>query len=88
MIPIGSYSGGDDIFCRLCSSSGRVMGSPDLFDDSHRVYFTTGGGYLLLSYPLSAVSEPLPADNYTLVFYDADGNDFYISTVYLSNDSL
>lgn len=87
MIPIGSYSGSDEIFCRLSDSSGREIGSKDLFDESHRVYFTTGSGYLLLSYPLSVVDEPLPPGNYTMIFYDADGNDFYISTVYLSKGS-
>lgn len=87
MIPLSSYNGSEDIYCRLSNSEGRVLGSPDLFDESHRVYFTTGSGYLLLSYPLNAVNEPIPAGNYTMIFYDADGNDFYISSVYLSSGS-
>ena len=84
MVPLSSYSGSGDIFCRLYNSAGRMIGSEELFDESHLVYYTTGSGYLFLSYPLSRISEPLPPDNYTLVFYDADGNDFYLCSAYLS----
>lgn len=84
MVPISSYSGSEDLYCRLYSSSGRLIGSGDLYDESRRVYFTTGSGYLFLSYPLSAIVEPLPPDNYTIIFYDGDGNDFYISSAFLT----
>ena len=84
MVPLSSYTGSDDLYCRLYSSSGRLIGSDDLYDESRRVYFTTGSGYLFLSYPLSAIVDPLPPDNYTIVFYDADGNDFYICSAFLS----
>lgn len=84
MIPLSSYTGDGDIFCRMYSSKGEPMGSVDLYDDSHRVYYATGSGYLMLSYPLGAVGEPLPADSYTLVFYDESGSDFYICSAFLS----
>ena len=84
MIPVSSYSGSGDIYCRLYNSAGALMGSEDLFDDSHRVFYTTGSGYLMLSYPLSSVGVPLPADSYTLVFYDENGDDFYICSAFLS----
>ena len=87
MIPLSNYNDSDQIFCRLSNSEGRVLGSPDLFDESHRVYFTTGSGYLLLSYSLNAIDEPIPAGIYTMTFYDAEGNDFYVSSVYLSSGS-
>ena len=84
MVPISSYTGSEDLYCRLYSSGGRLIGGEDLFDESRRVYFTTGSGYLFLSYPLSGIADPLPPDNYTIVFYDADGNDFYICSAFLS----
>ena len=84
MVPISSYTGSDDLYCRLYSSSGRLIGGEDLYDESRRVYFTTGSGYLFLGYPLSSIVEPLPPDNYTIVFYDADGSDFYICSAFLS----
>ena len=84
MVPITGYNGSDDLYCRLYSSSGCLMGSDALFDESHRVYFTTGSGYLFLSYPLGSLVEPLVPDNYTIIFYDGDGNDFYICSAFLS----
>lgn len=84
MVPIGSYTGSEDLYCRLYASSGKLIGEEDLFDESRRVYFTTGSGYLFLSYPLSGIVDPLPPDNYTIVFYDGDGNDFYICSAFLS----
>ena len=84
MVPIGSYTGSDHLYCRLYSSGGRLIGGEDLYDESRQVYFTTGSGYLFLSYPLSGIVEPLPPDNYTIVFYDGEGNDFYICSAFLS----
>ena len=84
MVPQSSYTGDGNIYCRLYNSSGSQVGSEDLYDESHRVYYTTGSGYLFLSYSLSGIDEPLPPDNYTLVFYDDNGNDFYICSAYLS----
>ena len=84
MVPISSYTDSDDLYCRLYSSSGLLIGDDDLYNESHRVYFTTGSGYLFLSYPLGSLVEPLPPDHYTIVFYDADGSDFYICSAFLS----
>ena len=84
MVPLSSYNGSGDIFCRMYNSSGRLVGSEDLFDDSHLVYSATASEYLLLSYPLGNIGEPLPGDNYTLVFYDENLNDFYVCSAFLS----
>lgn len=84
MVPISSYTGSEALYCRLYGSDGSLVGDENLYDESHRVYFTTGSGYLFLSYPLSAVVGPLPPDTYTIVFYDVDGNDFYFCSAFLN----
>ena len=61
------------------------MGSDELYDDSHLVYYSDGSGYLFLSYLLKNVGEPLPPDNYTMVFYDMDGNDLCVCSAFLSH---
>ena len=84
MIPLSSYGGGD-VYCRIYNSAGRLMGSDELYDDSHLVYYSDGSGYLFLSYLLKNVGEPLPPDNYTMVFYDMDGNDLCVCSAFLSH---
>ena len=82
-IPERNYTGDGAIYCRVQSSKGEQFGSEDLFDGSHLVTYTTGAGYLFLSYPLSSIGS-LPAGNYTFIFYDEQGRDFYLCSAYLN----